>query len=81
MKAIGGLHKTERELQSATLHGSSCDHAHELDFAKSVEVFIDQKIPRRKLEDFAYIYTALLDDSPPKPVRRKTGGGPKKKRR
>jgi ATP-dependent RNA helicase RhlE len=55
--------------------------ADELDFAKSVEVFIDQKIPRRKLENFEYIYTALLDDSPPKPVRRKTGGGPKKKRR
>jgi ATP-dependent RNA helicase RhlE len=55
--------------------------ADELDFAKSVEVFIDQKIPRRKLDNFDYIYTALLDDSPPKPVRRKTGGGPKKKRR
>jgi hypothetical protein len=46
-----------------------------------VEIFIDQKIPRRRLENFDYIYTALLDDSPPKPVRRKTGGGPRKKRR
>ncbi|MBM3864116.1 MAG: DEAD/DEAH box helicase [Verrucomicrobia bacterium] len=54
--------------------------ADELDFAKSVEVFIDQKIPRRRLEGFDYTYTALLDDSPPKPVRRKTGG-PKKRRR
>ncbi len=55
--------------------------ADELDYAKSVEIFVDQVIPRRKLENFDYIYTALLDDSPPKPVRRKTGGGPKKKRR
>jgi ATP-dependent RNA helicase RhlE len=54
--------------------------ADELDFAKSVEIFIDQPIPRRKLEDFEYIYTALLDDSPPKPVRRKKGGGGKKRR-
>jgi ATP-dependent RNA helicase RhlE len=55
--------------------------ADELDYAKSVEIFIDQKIPRRKLEDFDYIYTALLDDSPIKPVRRKkTGGGGKKRR-
>ncbi len=54
--------------------------ADELDYAKSVEIFIDQKIPRRKLDDFDYIYTALLDDSPPKPVRKKTGGGGKKRR-
>jgi hypothetical protein len=45
-----------------------------------VEIFIDQKIPRRKLEDFDYIYTALLDDSPIKPVRRKKTGGGKKRR-
>ena len=55
--------------------------ADELDYAKSVEIFIDQKIPRRKLENFAYIYTALLDDSPPKPVRKKPSGGGGKKRR
>jgi ATP-dependent RNA helicase RhlE len=55
--------------------------ADELDFAKSVEIFIDQKIERRKLDNFDYIYTALLDDSPIKPVRRKSGGGGKKRRR
>jgi len=55
--------------------------ADELDYAKSVEVFIDKAIPRRKLEDFDYIYTALLDDSPPRPVRRKKGGGGRKRRR
>ena len=54
--------------------------ADELDFAKSVEIFIDQKIDRRKLETFDYIYTALLDDSPAKPVRRKKTGGGKKRR-
>jgi len=53
--------------------------ADELDYAKSVEVFIDQKIPRRKLDNFEYIYTALLDDSPIKPVRRKKVGGKKRR--
>jgi ATP-dependent RNA helicase RhlE len=55
--------------------------ADELDYAKSVEVFINRTIERKKLEDFNYIYTALLDDSPPKPVRRKMSGGGGKKRR
>jgi len=54
--------------------------ADELEYAKSVEIFIDQKIPRRKLEDFDYIYTALLDDSPSKPIRKKSMGGKKKRR-
>lgn len=54
--------------------------ADELDYAKSVEIFIDKTIPRRKLENFNYIYTALLDDSPIKPVRRKKVGGGKKRR-
>lgn len=55
--------------------------ADELDFAKSVEIFIDQKIKREKLANFPYIYTALLDESPPKPVRRKSASSGKKKRR
>jgi ATP-dependent RNA helicase RhlE len=54
--------------------------ADELEFAKSVEVFIDQKIKRKKLEGFDYIYTALLDDSPAKPIRKKPTGGKKKRR-
>ena len=53
--------------------------ADELDYAKSVEIFIDQPIPRRKLEDFEYIYTALLDDSPIKSIRRKKVGGKKRR--
>jgi ATP-dependent RNA helicase RhlE len=54
--------------------------ADELEYAKSVEVFIDQKIPRKKLEGFDYIYTALLDDSPSRPIRKKPTGGKKKRR-
>ncbi|MFT3990626.1 MAG: DEAD/DEAH box helicase [Luteolibacter sp.] len=53
--------------------------ADELDYAKSVEIFIDQTIKRRKLENFDYIYTALLDDSPIKPVRRKKPSGKKRR--
>jgi ATP-dependent RNA helicase RhlE len=53
--------------------------ADELDYAKSVEVFIDQTIPRRKLDNFEYIYTALLDTDPIKPVRRKKVGGKKRR--
>ncbi|WP_035615815.1 DEAD/DEAH box helicase [Haloferula sp. BvORR071] len=54
--------------------------ADELEYAKSVEIFVDQKIPRRKLDGFDYIYTALLDDSPSKPIRKKPMGGKKKRR-
>lgn len=52
--------------------------ADELDYAKSVEVYINQTIPRKKLENFGYTYTAMLDEDVLKPIRRKTGG---KKRR
>lgn len=53
--------------------------ADELDYAKSVEVYVNQTIPRKKLENFPYTYTALLDDEPIRPVRRKSSG-PKKRR-
>ncbi|MFC7336558.1 DEAD/DEAH box helicase [Haloferula chungangensis] len=55
--------------------------ADELDYAKSVEIFIDQEIQRKKLDNFDYIYTALLDDSPAKPIRKKRGGGGGRKKR
>jgi len=45
--------------------------ADELEHATAVEHYIGQKIPREKLEDFPYNYTALLDDKPVKPLRRK----------
>ncbi|WP_367872459.1 DEAD/DEAH box helicase [Luteolibacter sp. Populi] len=54
--------------------------ADELEYAKSVEIFIDQKIPRKKLDGFDYIYTALLDDSPSKPIRKKPMGGKKRRK-
>lgn len=43
--------------------------ADEVDFAKSVELFVNQKIERRKLEGFDYAYTALLDNQA-KPLRK-----------
>lgn len=44
--------------------------ADEIDFAKSVEGFINRKVERRKLEGFNYAYTALLDDGAAKPLRK-----------
>ena len=37
--------------------------ADELPAAEAVERFINQKVPRRKLDNFDYLYTTLLDDS------------------
>lgn len=54
--------------------------ADEVDFAKSVELFIKQKIARRKLDGFDYAYTALLDDGPVRPIR-KPRPAPKLRRR
>lgn len=44
--------------------------ADELPFAESVENFVNRKIERRKVDNFDYLYTALLDDSPARPVRK-----------
>lgn len=55
--------------------------ADEIDFADAVEKFVNQKIKRQKLENFDYIYTALLDDEPSKPVRKKRPPAPKRRRR
>jgi len=54
--------------------------ADELENARSVEHFIEQKIERRKLEGFPYNYTALLEDNP-KPLRRKRPPAPKRRKR
>ncbi len=54
--------------------------ADELDYALSVEVFVKQKIERKKLEGFDYKYTAILDESPAKPIRKKRPA-PKRRRR
>ena len=55
--------------------------ADELDFAKSVENFVEKKIERRKLESFEYTYTALLDDSPARPLRKKRPPAPRRRRK
>lgn len=55
--------------------------ADELDYALSVEVFVKQKIERKKLEGFAYKYTAILDEEPIKSVVRKRRPAPKRRRR
>ncbi len=54
--------------------------ADEIDFAKSVEIFIKQSIERRKLEGFNYAYTALLDNGA-KPIRKPRPAAPKRRRR
>ncbi len=54
--------------------------ADEVDFAKSVEAFINQKIERRTLDGFDYAYTALLETKPVRPVR-KPRPAPKRRRR
>ena len=54
--------------------------ADELENARSVEHFIEQKIERRKLEGFDYNYTALLEDNPT-PLRKKRPPAPKRRKR
>ena len=54
--------------------------ADEIDFAKSVEAFINRKVERRKLEGFDYAYTALLDDEA-KPLRKPRPAAKPRKRR
>ncbi|MFC4995117.1 DEAD/DEAH box helicase [Rubritalea tangerina] len=55
--------------------------ADELDFADAVENFIGKKIERKKLENFDYKYTALLDEKPAKPVRKKRPPAPRRRGR
>ncbi len=54
--------------------------ADELDFAKSIEFFLGQKVERRKLEGFPYAYTALLNEDAP-PLRKPRPSGGKSRRR
>ncbi|MEM9018766.1 MAG: helicase-related protein, partial [Verrucomicrobiota bacterium] len=69
---IGRTGRAEKEGDAFTILT-----ADELENAHAVEHYIDQKIERRKLEDFSYNYTALLDENPA-PVRRRR---PAKRRR
>lgn len=54
--------------------------ADELEFAESVERFVNQKIERRKLENFDYKYTALLEETPLRAVRKKRPPAPRRRR-
>ena len=72
---IGRTGRAEKEGDAFTLLT-----ADEMDFADSVERFIEKKIERRKLDGFDYAYTALLDDKPAKPIRRPRRGGGRKRR-
>ena len=55
--------------------------ADELDFAAAVENFIGKPIERKKLDGFNYTYTALLEDTPVKSVRKPKPAVPKRRRR
>ena len=65
----------------AARDGDACTilTADELDFAQNVEVLTKQKIERKKVKNFNYTYTALLDESPAPPLRKKRP--PAKRRR
>jgi len=73
---IGRTGRAEKEGDAFTLLT-----ADELEYADSVEAFIDRKIERKKLEGFDYKYTALLDTEPRKPIRKPKRGGGKRRRR
>jgi ATP-dependent RNA helicase RhlE len=47
----------------------------ELPALQAIERFIGQKIPRLKLENFAYLYTALFEPESAGSGRRAIGGG------
>ena len=73
---IGRTGRAEAEGDAFTLLS-----ADELENAESIERFINRKIKREKLENFDYVYTALLDDKPAKPVRKKRPPAPRRRRR
>ena len=68
---IGRTGRAEKEGDAFTILT-----ADELENAVSIENFISRKIERKKLDNFDYIYTALLDDSPARPVRKKRPSRP-----
>ena len=72
---IGRTGRAEKEGDAFTILT-----AEELENAASIENFISRKIEKKKLEGFDYVYTALLDDSPPRPVRKKRPPAPRRRR-
>ncbi len=72
---IGRTGRAEKEGDAFTILT-----ADELEQAAAVEGYISQKIERKKLEGFDYAYSALLEDKPVKPLRRKRPPGKKRRR-
>ncbi|MHA3770194.1 DEAD/DEAH box helicase [Verrucomicrobiota bacterium sgz303538] len=64
---IGRTGRAQQEGDAFTLFT-----AEELDHVRAIERFIEQKIPRKKLEGFNYLYTALFNED-----QMPTGGGPR----
>lgn len=72
---IGRTGRAEKEGDAFTLLS-----ADEEDFAKSIERFVEKTIEKRRLDNFDYVYTAMLEDKPPVPVRQKRRGPKRRKR-
>ena len=67
---IGRTGRAEKEGDAFTILT-----ADELEFAESVEGFVNKKIERKKLDGFNYQYTAMLDTEKRKPIRKPRRGG------
>ena len=72
---IGRTGRAEKEGDAFTILT-----ADELEFAESVEGFVNKKIERKKLDGFDYQYTAMLDTEKRKPIRKPRRGGGRKRR-
>jgi len=73
---IGRTGRAEKEGDAFTLLT-----ADELEYAQSVEIYLEKKIDRKKLEGFTYQYTAMLDDGPRKSFKKPKRTGGKRRRR
>jgi ATP-dependent RNA helicase RhlE len=73
---IGRTGRAEREGDAFTILS-----ADELEYAQAVERMIGREVERRRLEDFDYVYTALLDDNLAPPRVKRKSPPPRRKRR
>ena len=72
---IGRTGRAEKEGDAFTLLT-----ADEVPFAETIERFLDQPIERKKLDNFEYSYSALLQTEKPRPIRKpRRGGGRRRK--
>ena len=65
---IGRTGRMDNEGDAVTLFTAS-----DQDFLKKIEDFIGQKIERKKIEDFDYKWTPILEEQKPQPKRRNRG--------